>query len=55
MGLLARADAVRLVALNGAWLRYGVVEVKFGTNAPLELATTFNEGYVKVFIAPRVE
>ena len=33
----------------------GVVEVKFGNNAPLELATTFNEGYIKVFIAPRVE
>jgi DNA polymerase III sliding clamp (beta) subunit (PCNA family) len=33
----------------------GVVEVKFGNNTPLELATAFNEGYVKVFIAPRVE
>jgi DNA polymerase III sliding clamp (beta) subunit (PCNA family) len=87
-----KADAVRLVALNGALtckavnetkeveaklgpaegeaastyaLDYlvkaakafgdGVVEVKFGNNTPLELTTTFNEGYVKVFIAPRVE
>jgi DNA polymerase III sliding clamp (beta) subunit (PCNA family) len=33
----------------------GVVEVKFGNNTPLELSTTFNEGYVKVYVAPRVE
>jgi hypothetical protein len=33
----------------------GVVEAKFGSNAPLELATTFNEGYIKVYVAPRVE
>jgi len=33
----------------------GVVEVKFGNSAPLELSTTFNEGYIKVYIAPRVE
>jgi DNA polymerase III sliding clamp (beta) subunit (PCNA family) len=33
----------------------GVVEVKFGNNLTLELSTTFNEGYIKVFIAPRVE
>jgi DNA polymerase III sliding clamp (beta) subunit (PCNA family) len=89
---VVKADAVRLVALNGALtckavnetkevevrlapaegeaastyaLDYlvkaakafgdGVVEVKFGNNTPLELTTTFSEGYVKVFIAPRVE
>jgi DNA polymerase III sliding clamp (beta) subunit (PCNA family) len=33
----------------------GVVEVKFGNNAPLELSTTFNDGYIRVFVAPRVE
>jgi proliferating cell nuclear antigen len=33
----------------------GVVEVKFGNNSTLELSTTFNEGYIKVFVAPRVE
>jgi len=33
----------------------GIVEVKFGNSAPLELSTTFNEGYVKVYVAPRVE
>jgi len=33
----------------------GIVEVKYGTSAPLEITATFNEGYVKVYVAPRVE
>jgi len=89
---VVKADAVRLVALNGTLtfkavnetkevevklapaegdaastyaLDYltkaikafgnGVVEVKFGNNAALELSTAFNEGYIRVYIAPRIE
>jgi len=33
----------------------GIVEVKFGNNAALELSTAFNEGYIRVYIAPRIE
>jgi len=33
----------------------GVVKVKFGNNTALELSTAFNEGYIRVYIAPRIE